>query len=202
MYIWPAAVSAPYVLGAARLILSTLAFFRRLPNPFSFSARSFSTCINILCTLIYILYIYFPYNIRFLLDVVITHIRLGGVGRRRLLATVSLLSRKKRHRQFWWQLREKKYKEILFSTNGRDRIIIGTLLLLLQTQLSLFEKENTWGLQTFLYYIDGSQVLLDAVSSYVIKVGDCLCCRYFSFSNRISKPKRIERESRGGVWCR
>jgi hypothetical protein len=68
--------------------------------------------------------------------------------------------------------------------------------------LSLFEKENTWGLQTFLYYIDGSQVLLDAVSSYVIKVGDCLCCRYFSFSNRISKPKRIERESRGGVWCR
>jgi hypothetical protein len=78
MYIWPAAVSAPYVLGAARLILSTLAFFRRLPNPFSFSARSFSTCINILCTLIYILYIYFPYNIRFLLDVVIPHIRLGG----------------------------------------------------------------------------------------------------------------------------
>jgi hypothetical protein len=43
-------------------------------------------------------------------------------------------------------LREKKYKEILFSTNGRDRIIIGgetLLLLLLQTQLSLFEKENT-----------------------------------------------------------
>jgi hypothetical protein len=46
-------------------------------------------------------------------------------------------------------LREKKYKEILFSTNGRDRIIIGTLLLLLQTQLSLFEKEIREGYKHF-----------------------------------------------------